>query len=154
MPNASQILVSIHAPTWGATKEVSALRRLIEFQSTHPRGVRLLSTSYRPRCRSFNPRTHVGCDRKAESLSYDRQLFQSTHPRGVRLSTPTNPTFSQGVSIHAPTWGATERRAGQRNATNVSIHAPTWGATLSHGKPPLTKSFQSVRHHHVGCQDP
>ena len=35
--------ISIHAPTWGATINVSLFSNLSKFQSTHPRGVRLLS---------------------------------------------------------------------------------------------------------------
>ena len=34
-------------------------------------------------------------------------MFQSTHPRGVRLFIPKSNTFL-GVSIHAPTRGATK----------------------------------------------
>ena len=55
------------------------------FQSTHPRGVRqdgdilLVVVDY------FNPRTHVGCD----------------------LLLPFN-HFVYSISIHAPTWGATQ----------------------------------------------
>ena len=89
--------------------KISALRSAIalQFQSTHPHGVRLFKTdasdfpipvsihaptwgatlyllillqSYS----SFNPRTHMGCD------------WMSPAPYGA--------TF---VSIHAPTWGAT-----------------------------------------------
>ena len=33
------------------------------------------------------------------------------------------------VSIHAPTWGATEFESGFCILWVVSIHAPTWGAT-------------------------
>ena len=100
-------LVSIHAPTRGATS--SALRNISvsAFQSTHPHGVRLTKTevlrqyrtfqsthphgvrhSLRKRDgglpKSFNPRTHTGCD-----------------PICIALY------FMQGVSIHAPTRGAT-----------------------------------------------
>ena len=77
-------LVSIHAPTRGATSMMNWTRRLIMFQSTHPRGVRrewldvfgILYVSihaptrgatkcagYIQRCQPcFNPRTHEGCD--------------------------------------------------------------------------------------------
>ena len=34
-----------------------------------------------------------------------------------------------GVSIHAPTWGATIDVVGRYIELHVSIHAPTWGAT-------------------------
>ena len=55
------------------------------FQSTHPRGVRLTAgainlTFYR----SFNPRTHEGCDTMPPDLTNRIKMFQSTHPRGVR----------------------------------------------------------------------
>ena len=36
---------------------------------------------------------------------------------------------SKTVSIHAPTWGATEKYEKLGYILNVSIHAPTWGAT-------------------------
>ena len=54
--------VSIHAPTWGAT--------CVTILSHH-------------RLRSFNPRTHMGCDSswRTESCGW---TFQSTHPHGVR----------------------------------------------------------------------
>ena len=56
--------VSIHAPTRGATDQSRYLRtQVIEFQSTHPHGVRRLP--------SFG-------------IMNDTQVFQSTHPHGVR----------------------------------------------------------------------
>ncbi len=82
----------------------------LEFQSTHPRGVRLLSNVTNLNIKHFNPRTHVGCDRpnlmaerlrrisihaptwgateKTVTLSNPKR-FQSTHPRGVRRHWPT-----------------------------------------------------------------
>ena len=60
------------------------------FQSTHPRGVRLLRNG--ARCAG-------ACG------------FQSTHPRGVRLRGADKPAAPQLVSIHAPAWGATSASA-------------------------------------------
>ena len=54
--------VSIHAPTRGATQYMAKTLSAMGFQSTHPHGVRLLSSN---------------------SLDV-RDLFQSTHPHGVR----------------------------------------------------------------------
>ena len=78
--------VSIHAPTRGATfYPLLGIMDGLEFQSTHPHGVR-----------------HNTMEQDNRIL-----LFQSTHPHGVR------PIFSFGthdcyiVSIHAPTRGAT-----------------------------------------------
>ena len=55
-------LISIHAPTWGATFNSYRHRFISQFQSTHPRGVRHWA--------SFSWIV-IGS-------------FQSTHPRGVR----------------------------------------------------------------------
>ena len=60
---AFELLVSIHAPTWGAT-------------SGSDETVDLLLC--------FNPRTHVGCDLLDMAVGQVVEVFQSTHPRGVR----------------------------------------------------------------------
>ena len=81
------ICVSIHAPTRGATKDVSEVMNLLMFQSTHPRGVRLISTA------------HVTIT----------AVFQSTHPRGVRQAEHTtngrqygfNPRTHEGCDFSA-----------------------------------------------------
>ena len=103
------------------------------FQSTHPHEVRPSSvSSSEPSC--FNPCTHVGCDKV-------QGLYIAVYP----------------VSIHAPTWGATENAQvdvpywefqsthphGVRHGNVpksfrtciVSIHAPTWGATSFYNTP-------------------
>ena len=58
---------------------------MLAFQSTHPRGVRLV--------------------RLEEARA--KAMFQSTHPRGVRLVSGEAITPVVAVSIHAPAWGAT-----------------------------------------------
>ena len=81
------VLVSIHAPAWGATN--------CECWSA-------------PRLSSFNPRTRVGCDADAAPKEGDMKKFQSTHPRGVRQAQQARqPVEIVPVSIHAPAWGAT-----------------------------------------------
>ena len=99
-----------------------------KFQSTHPRGVRPQPSGRKFVVHNFNPRTHVGCDGQ-------KVFFRFRHP----------------ISIHAPTWGATDWRLtkhyqspyfnprthvgcdrgkrGRRPRRAISIHAPTWGAT-------------------------
>ena len=168
--------VSIHAPAWGATGlhstgwrrrpgfnprtrvgcDMIALNNATQtqvFQSTHPRGVRLIKRlRYYLGKRSFNPRTRVGCD------DLGRVELEAL----------------EDVSIHAPAWGATfsiiflrygkkgfnprtrvgcdlplvrliltssafqsthprgvRLRGGGRTGKTrgVSIHAPAWGAT-------------------------
>ena len=166
------LVVSIHAPTWGATASAVFIVGMtcfnprahvgrdnnsplfdfsLLFQSTRPRGAR--PHQKRPlwpeRC--FNPRAHVGrdCPRPVDVHS-----SASFNPRAHvgRDSTASTSEASLGVSIHAPTWGATSavfpahslralfqstRPRGARHGQTggcclglVSIHAPTWGATI------------------------
>ena len=101
-------IISIHAPTWGATGASSLYWYTIYvFQSTHPHGVRPLRRRCGPTTQpNFNPRTHMGCDRFPSSdfrpVPYFNPRthmgcdgcgcrhgspagrFQSTHPHGVR----------------------------------------------------------------------
>ena len=100
-------MVSIHAPAWGATPTSDDTVFGYQFQSTHPRGVRLFPQNPNNIYACFNPRTRVGCD-GGEDL----------HPRG-----------GDGVSIHAPAWGATLGGVVEIPDQAVSIHAPAWGAT-------------------------
>ena len=100
-------IVSIHAPAWGATLEHFQGRAINSFQSTHPRGVRLLG----------------------EKHGYLDNQFQSTHPRGVRRCAAAYKTHPSEVSIHAPAWGATSKDTAVLEGQLVSIHAPAWGAT-------------------------
>ena len=129
-PELPCILVSIHAPAWGATTVLSYSPSSSLFQSTHPRGVRL--------------REHI------------RQIHRhevSIHaPAWGATGRPGYPDSPAGVSIHAPAWGATRtasRIGPQLRGFNprtrvgcdaqiipylplaqiVSIHAPAWGAT-------------------------
>ena len=77
--------VSIHAPTWGATRGGIVFYNCLLFQSTLPRGERRSGPVHRPRTRGFNPRSHVRSD-IAAFLSVSRLTpFQSTLPCGERL---------------------------------------------------------------------
>ena len=58
---------------------------VVMFQSTHPRRVRHLNITVQWQKKSFNPRTHVGCDKEKFSKDQISIMFQSTHPRRVRL---------------------------------------------------------------------
>ena len=101
--------------------------------------------------KSFNPRTHVGCDgfrtiryealhvsihaptwgaTPSPNFPFPSLLFQSTHPRGVRR--PKN-RFGR----NPPKFQSTHPRGVRHAAAHVpvdlgqvSIHAPTWGATF------------------------
>jgi len=77
----------------------------------------------------FNPRARMGRDVKADKESVDNTRFQSTRPHGARLTGSCNDDEVIYVSIHAPAWGATDRRCRAAVGEGVSIHAPAWGAT-------------------------
>ena len=79
--------VSIHAPTWGATKRQKN-RLKMTYVSIHAPtwGATPGRQSAIRELSSFNPRAHVGRDQQLVDLDAHRD-----------------------VSIHAPTWGATKR---------------------------------------------
>ena len=122
--------ISIHAPTWGAT--LSDLQRMkeAEFQSTHPRGVRPYWVGqcagggyFNPRTHvgcdvrdllfpyfsmDFNPRTHVGCDRRSTRAATEGRNFNPRTHGGCDV-VYVEAARGDGISIHAPTWGATRK---------------------------------------------
>ena len=57
--------------------------------------------------------------------------FQSTLPHGERPPNPEPETQDDGISIHAPAWGATSLDAMYYHLLSISIHAPAWGATAA-----------------------
>ena len=104
------MLVSIHAPTQGATLGILQTIAVVPFQSTRPHRVRPLKILFsivgytlfqsthphrvRHACKGsilfpylcFNPRTHTGCDVSLAAPQFLNRRFQSTHPHGVRLA--------------------------------------------------------------------
>ena len=114
------LVVSIHAPAWGATTDNENKIIVALFQSTHPRGVRpARKDSPKRDARCFNPRTRVGCDSKLARLKSTLCKFQSTHPRGVRRRLCFAVCGQMTVSIHAPAWGATGKWWGMADGPSV-----------------------------------
>ena len=101
------IIISIHAPTRGAT--VTNVRNKMEVKiSIHAptRGATSLIYNRPGIPDNFNPRSHKGSDRWE-----------------------TVQAVVGAISIHAPTRGATENTREQKLIKWISIHAPTRGAT-------------------------
>ena len=71
----------------------------------------------------------MGRDLLVKPIGNEACVFQSTRPRGARLFVLVKDATGQGVSIHAPAWGATGVVLGLGQPVPVSIHAPAWGAT-------------------------
>ena len=92
---AAGVRISIHAPTWGATIIIDRHTENPEFQSTHPRGVRLMLSIemlYSSQFQSTHPR---GVRQICALMRASARAFQSTHPRGVRHPTVQGITWSQ-----------------------------------------------------------
>ena len=128
--NAADHLVSIHAPTRGATSWVGiGYLALTLFQFTRPRGAR-------PQwCCWEDGRETVSIHAPTRGATPERAyigpflVFQFTRPRGARPFRACTFTVRIHVSIHAPTRRATFIRHPQTRPRSVSIHAPTRGAT-------------------------
>ena len=121
--------VSIHAPTKGATDKTAVVTRHITFQSTLLRKERQLNQNTTDITNLFQS-TLLRKERPSLSifplLPY---MFQSTLLRKERPFLNSQEGHSIGVSIHAPTKGATCSMCGFGIHMEVSIHAPTKGAT-------------------------
>ena len=103
----SMLLVSIHAPTRGATICNRFYYWTVPVSIHAPTRGATVIKDFLALLLCFNPRTHEGCD-----------------------SSSSQQTCIIKVSIHAPTRGATERKMLLLIADKVSIHAPTRGATI------------------------
>ena len=124
---------------------------MMYFNPRTPVGCDRPSHVIRPFQGNFNPRTPVGCDDCANSSISVCMSFQSTHPSGVRRHVQRAVGEQLVISIHAPQWGATGAKPGERDTRvyfnprtpvgcdpwfhqmgpyqDISIHAPQWGAT-------------------------
>ena len=162
-------VVSIHAPTGGATLSVTCTdtRRSL-FQSTLPRGERPYDvfTIYESK-ESFNPRSHGGSDVITSKWDANYEQFQSTLPRGERHGFVNNSTAMQGEfqstlprGERQTTWYQQRqdtcfnpRSHGGSDTLDidygtadvwVSIHAPTGGATFGAMQHNGLAKFQST----------
>ena len=144
-------IVSIHAPTRGATPEYK-LGEVLALVSIHAptRGATCSCTLTTALCCCFNPRTHTGCD-TINGRPATFRLFQSTHPHGVRLHQHYafytyyrfNPRTHTGCDIIGIV---------RQCNLQVSIHAPTRGATGCSSRRWCAWASFNPRTH-TGCDD-
>ncbi len=126
------------------------------FNPRAPRGARRLWTARLARLRCFNPRAPRGARRQGRDQSRVVNLFQSTRPtRGatcgsVGLRTASEITGFQ--STRSPTRGATPATSisASIRCCGVSIHAPTRGATTAY----RVRYFKRPVDHHVSIHAP
>ena len=105
--NAYQILISIHAPTRGATVSGSSPFGFRVFQSTLPREERLPAIGINYHVEDFNPRSHERSDRIAEYPVLERLHFNPRSHERSDSSLSKSICYTLKISIHAPTRGAT-----------------------------------------------
>ncbi len=137
--------VSIHAPTRGATNSFCLASIFLRFQFTRPRGARRATQDFPAGCARFNSRAHEGRDRRRRQDRHAGGRFQFTRPRGARHACAE---FIGGQCQFQFT-----RPRGARPATNilsgatagVSIHAPTRGATRRTTRASAMTEFQFTR---------
>ena len=92
-------IVSIHAPTRGATSSPDNGSQLSRFQSTLPRGERLYLILKPPNPKCFNPRSHAGSDARGRLPATFQRGF---NPRSHAGSDQVNGSFSSGQSSFNP----------------------------------------------------
>ena len=91
----------------------------------------------------FNPRSRVGSDNLTGLIGLSQGV--SIHaPAWGATTAAIIMAICRGVSIHAPAWGATASTAADAPATIVSIHAPAWGATNLGDDITMRLMFQST----------
>ena len=140
--------ISIHVPTRGTTHFSGYCNDNRGFQSTCPRGARLLPMPRASSGSNFNPRAHEGHDWPLVGITVVLE-FQSTCPRGARLPhgrcirgrdhfnpraheghdpVRVSPQIPSWISIHVPTRGTTHCPCSLCMHW-ISIHVPTRGTT-------------------------
>ena len=123
-----------------------------EFQSTHPRGVRRRSITLSSKSVSFNPRTREGCDVSATSARFCSAVSIHAPARGATHLDVSPPLRHQRFNPRTRE-GCDASRVKQAVRGYVSIHAPARGATHDLPTARRAPAFQSthprgVRH---GC---
>ena len=145
----NQQRVSIHAPTWGATTTHPS--RSCDGESFNPRahvgrdwGREIID---QPVSGCFNPRAHVGRDSQHRLYSSNHYRFQSTRPRGARLPLLLCQCRTVPVSIHAPTWGATNYYAQAKMLTALFQSTRPRGARRSQARQEASQDCFNPRAH-------
>ena len=104
---------------------------MIQFQSTHPRGVRRPDAGLARRAGArFNPRTRVGCDAFPVQAAHQKGRFNPRTRVGCDAPARAVGLGDLPVSIHAPAWGATGQPRVKMSITSFQSTHPR-GVRLS-----------------------
>ena len=151
--NILPIAISIHAPTRGATYKLGIVPHDWKFQSTLPREERpLVILEQWFLSHYFNPRSHERSDSIQRKKASKKGISIHAPTRGATIKAEEIEQ-KRKISIHAPTRGATKRSIRRSKVYQISIHAPTRGATLHSYRFLPHSRFQSTlpreeRHQH------
>ena len=121
--------ISIHASAREATRDAVHKPQRKGFQSTPPRGRRLLCCGIVESENYFNPRLREGGDGSRQVGKTYGSLFQSTPPRGRRRRSFLSICCNRSISIHASAREATVYLSVSRAQFGISIHASAREAT-------------------------
>ena len=128
---AGNNLISIHAPARGATSMAAMGTTLGNgFQSTLPRGERLVKPCCLKYPFNFNPRSREGSDKRHSRNMFETIDFNPRSREGSDAILSRDPRNAE-ISIHAPARGATMQAQKRAILQRISIHAPARGATRS-----------------------
>ena len=118
-----QMYISIHVPAWGTTLlSIVFFSVNMLFQSTFPRGERLLVNILLLHTNHFNPRSRVGND----------------------PGEPVQRKNGLGISIHVPAWGTTWNTAGTIKTGQFQSTFPRGERLLNYNHTVLKCKFQST----------
>ena len=137
--------ISIHAPTRGATATdptSAAIKTYFNPRSHEGSDVNPLFFGSK-RMFYFNPRSHEGSD---DTMTAAMPFVMYFNPRSHEGSDFFLGLYckGEGISIHAPTRGATDQGRQPDFGRNISIHAPTRGATADNYAKLIRELFQST----------
>ena len=162
------MLISIHAPQWGATQAIEVANQETGISIHAPQWG--ATGRWPPSCLPpsyFNPRTPVGCDQGGQVAFADSIIsihapqwgathrriritrpdsqFQSTHPSGVRLLVrPVCGLLTVDFNPRTPVGCDLRAELLALIHEMISIHAPQWGATGLRRRGVRQYSFQST----------
>ena len=139
----NKILVSIHAPTGGATGVKHRLERLAPVSIHAPTGGATAEAQLAAAQASFNSRAHGGRDshRRVGVFLFP---FQFTRPRGARHPRADGRRRPRCFNSRAH-GGRDKERDHALRLPEVSIHAPTGGATAGNSAPKIRPKCQFTR---------
>ena len=124
-PVGNHSVVSIHAPTWGAT-DIHIFCNLINI--------------------CFNPRSHVGSDFFQQTFKFISVCFNPRSHVGSDCPTRCHNNNHKGFNPRSHV-GSDTLAVKQFHIRIVSIHAPTWGATFRGiHQPPIYRGFNPRSH--------